>query len=574
MKRAFATLASGIQLHYRRAGSGSPVILLHPSPQSSSFSIPMAQRLACNFTAIAVDTPGYGLSDPLPGAPRSPALEDYVPALVEFLDALGIGKAAFYGNATGAEIAHLLAYAHPDRVALCMIDTAGHKEDADLNAMLAGYFPDVTPRRDGGHLLTHWDMVRSLYLFSPWQQTDRAHRLPIDLPSPAVIHEKMLDYLRAGEGYAAAYRPAFYTAKHALISRVTVPATLTRWEGKPDLSEVDELLRRGLPGNFTVLHAGPSMDQRLAASENYLLQHYRNVGSSAPEPALARPAAQTASSLQRELVDTPTGQLLVRACRAGRGTPLLALHDAGASSGSMLELLHPFVGVRPVIAIDYPGCGDSDANGAAAVSDLLPAYAAAIVAALQALGFARVFVIGRGLGGLVAVEIARIAPAAVRSIVQLAPLIFDATERASMQQNIAPDLSPRWDGSHLVTAWAIVRDSRLFWPWYRRTRAGVVAADADLNPGRLQRQVEDLLKTGQAWPNQWSEALAYPLLQRVAGAAVRTLFADEEGSPTASRLGGIGALLAPLPAHCQVLLDPLSRDPVARRAALQSWFDS
>jgi len=33
-----------------------------------------------------------------------------------------------------------------------MLDTAGHKEDAKLDAVLEGYFPDVTPRRDGGHL--------------------------------------------------------------------------------------------------------------------------------------------------------------------------------------------------------------------------------------------------------------------------------------------------------------------------------------------------------------------------------------------------------------------------------------
>jgi tRNA (guanine-N1)-methyltransferase len=58
----------------RIVGSGPPVLLLHPSPQSGAFSLPMARRLAPDFTAIALDTPGYGLSDPLPGAPLSPAL--------------------------------------------------------------------------------------------------------------------------------------------------------------------------------------------------------------------------------------------------------------------------------------------------------------------------------------------------------------------------------------------------------------------------------------------------------------------------------------------------------------------
>lgn len=278
MLRAYANLASGGQMHYRIAGIGPPVILLHPSPQSSRFSVPMALRLARNFTAIAVDTPGYGQSDPLPGNPATPRLEDYVPLYREFLDALGIRKAAFYGNATGAEIAHLFAYAHPDRCAICMMDTAGHKEDADLDQMLGGYFPDVTPKRDGSHLMTIWHMVTSLSLFSPWHSTDARDRIKTSLPPVEQIQASFVDYVLAGTNYAAAYRPAFYTAKHQLITRVKVPATLTRWLGKPDLAEQDELIRRGLPDNFTVLHAGPTVEERQKVAEDYLLKNWSGLG--------------------------------------------------------------------------------------------------------------------------------------------------------------------------------------------------------------------------------------------------------------------------------------------------------
>jgi pimeloyl-ACP methyl ester carboxylesterase len=184
MQRHFVVLEDGTQLHYRRAGSGPPVVLLHSSPQSGAASEPMALRLAAHFTAICLDTPGYGLSDGLPGLPERPALTDYLEPLRKFLDAIGIERVALYGNATGAEIAQLFAHAHPERVALCMLDTAGHKEDAALDAALVGYFPDVTPRRDGSHLLTHWDMVRSLYLFSLWHQDQAANRLRGDVPPP------------------------------------------------------------------------------------------------------------------------------------------------------------------------------------------------------------------------------------------------------------------------------------------------------------------------------------------------------------------------------------------------------
>ncbi len=43
VQRLFVAVGSG-QVHYRRAGEGPPVVLLH--------------RLARNFTVVAVDTPG------------------------------------------------------------------------------------------------------------------------------------------------------------------------------------------------------------------------------------------------------------------------------------------------------------------------------------------------------------------------------------------------------------------------------------------------------------------------------------------------------------------------------------
>ncbi|MCU0761105.1 MAG: alpha/beta fold hydrolase [Steroidobacteraceae bacterium] len=533
VRRRFVTLADGMQLHYRIVGAGPPVVLLHPSPQSGAFSLPMARRLAPNFTAIAVDTPGYGLSDPLPGRPSSPALADYLPPLRLFLDALGLARVALYGNATGAQIAQLFAHAHPERVALCMLDTAGHKEDADLDAMLEGYFPDVTPRRDGGHLLTHWDMVRSLSLFSPWQATDAGHRLVADLPSPAALHSKLLDYLRAGPAYAAAYRPAFYTAKHALISRIRVPVTLTRWEGKPDLAEVDALIGRGLPPNFTVLRAGPSPDERLAAAEAHLLRHYRP--TAAPMPALPPQIDPGAVRWQSMFVDVPGGQLFARACLAGSGRPWLGLHDPAGSSRRVEPLLSPWLGARPLLAIDNPGNGESDRLlSREAIST--EAYAAHAEAALAALGFDVVDALGRYSGGQVAMELARRTPQRVRHVVQAGVMIFAPDEREALLAHYTPSIEPRWDGSHLVTAWAIVRDMSLFWPWYDRRATAVIRRDAAIDAASLDRRVQDLLKIGDAWQQAYAASFRYPMQERLGALPVPCLLADYPGAASWPRL--------------------------------------
>ena len=58
-------------VHYARMGDGLPVLLLHASATSSGEMRLPQGVFARDFTAIAFDTPGYGLSDPLAlGAPR------------------------------------------------------------------------------------------------------------------------------------------------------------------------------------------------------------------------------------------------------------------------------------------------------------------------------------------------------------------------------------------------------------------------------------------------------------------------------------------------------------------------
>ena len=56
----------GRQVHYRRAGSGAPVLLLHQTPAFLVRAmLPLMRFLAPRFTVIAPDMPGYGASDRL-----------------------------------------------------------------------------------------------------------------------------------------------------------------------------------------------------------------------------------------------------------------------------------------------------------------------------------------------------------------------------------------------------------------------------------------------------------------------------------------------------------------------------
>lgn len=102
------------KLRYYEAGDGHPVVLLHGSGPGatgwSNFSANI-EALAEHFHVYAVDMPGWGDSD----AATVDRL-DHVDAAVQFLDALGIEKAAFVGNSMGGQTSLRLATEHPDRI--------------------------------------------------------------------------------------------------------------------------------------------------------------------------------------------------------------------------------------------------------------------------------------------------------------------------------------------------------------------------------------------------------------------------------------------------------------------------
>ncbi|MCD4534314.1 alpha/beta fold hydrolase [Nocardioides sp. cx-169] len=108
----FVSLPSG-KVHYNQAGEGPPVLLLHGSgPGATGWSNfgPNIVELAERFTCYAVDMPGWGESDAV-----TPDKRNHVQTALEFLDELGIDKAAFIGNSMGGATTIRFAVEHPER---------------------------------------------------------------------------------------------------------------------------------------------------------------------------------------------------------------------------------------------------------------------------------------------------------------------------------------------------------------------------------------------------------------------------------------------------------------------------
>ena len=107
-------LRSGRRVHLVEAGAGAPVLFLHGSNTSSRSLFPLLEHLR-DVHAIAVDRPGFGLSDAAP-VPR----ERFRAAAVEFVDeiagALELDRPTLAGNSMGGTWALWYALAHPERV--------------------------------------------------------------------------------------------------------------------------------------------------------------------------------------------------------------------------------------------------------------------------------------------------------------------------------------------------------------------------------------------------------------------------------------------------------------------------
>ena len=112
-------------------------------------------------------------------------------------------------------------------------------------------------------------------------------------------------------------------------------------------------------------------------------------------------------------VATPLGAIGVAEQGSG-GTPVIFLHGVGSDKSVWRPQLERFGGTRRAVAFDYPGYGDSYPAAPGTTRD---DYAAAIVAAMDALGIGRAHICGLSLGGVIAIAMSAAAPERCASLI-------------------------------------------------------------------------------------------------------------------------------------------------------------
>lgn len=118
LRRGYADGPYG-QIHYWDGGRGKPLVLVHQAIMSANeFDNVFQPLLDRGIRPIALDLPGFGLSDPTPFVPGIP---DYAAAIPPLLDALGVARAAIGGHHTGALVSNEAANLYPDRIAAVVL---------------------------------------------------------------------------------------------------------------------------------------------------------------------------------------------------------------------------------------------------------------------------------------------------------------------------------------------------------------------------------------------------------------------------------------------------------------------
>ena len=145
-------------------------------------------------------------------------------------------------------------------------------------------------------------------------------------------------------------------------------------------------------------------------------------------------AAADRAPIKRAYADALNGQIHYRqAGPEGARSPLLLLHPSPSSSFVFEPLMTELGHDRLVIAPDLPGHGMSYIPTTAPdISE----YATAMLALEATLGLGLFDVLGYHTGGLIAAEMARQQPAAVRKVITVSALIFTDEERARLKDGL------------------------------------------------------------------------------------------------------------------------------------------
>lgn len=437
-----AALPNGQQrrVHYRMAGKGPPLLLIHQSPRNSGEYAALMEGWAAHFTCIAPDTPGFGQSDPLPGEPD---INDFADALLATMDALGLPPCPAYGFHSGGIILVTALKRHPQRFTGLAVGGYAIWTAQEMALFGQSYLPPFQPGAYGEHLVWLWNRILEQSWFFPWFDARDAARLPGAHADVARVDMAVREMLDAGDAYRAGYRAVLKAPRDIPpVDAVTPPVLISAYHGDPLQSHIDRL--GAMPAGWRAEKCATAVDHQ-ALSLAFL--------QTLPPARPVTPRESSDAGFVR--VETSGFAGLVH-WQGNPASGVLQTHGPG-------EELFP--GDSAALRIDLPGHGLSDSWAGAAPANW-SAWQAVLDAVAAHFGVANIRLPAAPPGD----------PA----------LLF-------------PDLSPDRYGTHLTRAWQIVRARQFFAPHYAVGAGQATSFTSNqISPDYLAREHRALLRATAA----------------------------------------------------------------------------
>jgi pimeloyl-ACP methyl ester carboxylesterase len=506
---------NGRRVHYRRAGKGPPVVMLHASPANSEMVLGEMAAAAPYFTCFALETPGFGESDALP--PENLKVADLAGATAAAMEALGLPPCPVFGTHTGALIAVELGAGWPERVTGLVLEGLPIFNDDEIANLFKDFYVTFPPDPLGGHLTDTWMRFRDQFTWFPWPSRTVARLNPIDRPTPEAIQHWVMMYYRASRKYMPAYVAVLnhgYAARDA-AAKLTVPALIAA--SKTDM--LYEHMKRLPP-----LKAGQSWDrfpEDIDAKHSAIVHALRQIPVSKVEIPLAVKFAGTDPAVG--YVDTPDGQVFVRCYGDTTKPALFLLHDAPGTGLALEDMARSLAGGYYVVLPDLPGTGESD--NPAPDRSVLSAAADALPIITDALGVTRFTIAAIGCGcAVAAVFAAKGDPRLIALLLEDVPVPDEA-----IAASIAPEIPLSPEGAHWIQAWLMVRDGQIYKPWFDGRVAAQRHTQGNFNAQWLHDQTFALMKSRTSYYRLPREAYRYDCAAALAKATVPVKIAPSDG---------------------------------------------
>jgi hypothetical protein len=147
------------------------------------------------------------------------------------------------------------------------------------------------------------------------------------------------------------------------------------------------------------------------------------------------------------------------------------------------------------------------------------------------MGLDSVDYIGTWGSGFTGLELAKMQPGLVDHLAIAHVIYHPQSLCQELLANYTPELETDWWGGYLLMAWHAMRDQGLFWPWYNRTRDGVLQREPYVDTAMVHRRVVSLLKCWNMWQAHYGAHWKYDAHTELGNAPIPVALASPDTHP-------------------------------------------